>query len=81
MSKNKDNRVKASSREKYNFDIAKGQGHTEVMNVCNTLSNGDILEFQMLFGYDEEQIRCGSHTKPCQKPYIFDLRLKVVSGT
>ena len=33
MSKNKDNRVKTSSREEYNFDIAKGQGHTEVMNV------------------------------------------------
>ena len=70
MSKSKDNRTETSSWWKYNFDIeANGQGYTEVMNACDTLSNGDTLEFQMLFRYDEEQNSCGSHTKPCQKPY------------
>ena len=46
------------------------------MNACDTLSNGDTLEVQMLFGYDKEQISCGSHTKPCQKPYKFDFEVK-----
>ena len=46
------------------------------MNVCDTLSNGDTLEVQMLFGYDEEQISCDSHTKPCQNPYKFNFEVK-----
>ena len=30
----------------------------------------------MLFGYEEEENSCGSHTKPCQKPYKFDFEVK-----
>ena len=48
----------------------------KVTNACDTLSYCDTLEFQMLFGYEEEHNRCGSHTKPCQKPYKFDFEVK-----
>ena len=55
------------SRNKYNFDIeVKGQGHAEVMNVCDTSSYDDVLMCKI----------CGSNTKPCQKPKRFDLEVK-----
>ena len=45
ISKSKDDLAQTQIRgDKYNFDIeVKGQGHTEVMNVCDTLSHGDTL--------------------------------------
>ena len=40
----------------YNFDIeAKGQGHTEIMKICYTLSNGDTLMCQIR--YDDSKVQ------------------------
>ena len=55
---------------------AKGQGHTDVMNVCDILSYGNTLLCQMSYDYVKGQKRCGLNTKQCQKSYKFDLQVK-----
>ena len=47
MSKSKDDLARLKNGENTNFDIeVKGQGHTEVRNVRNTLYHGDTLMCQ-----------------------------------
>ena len=53
---------------KYKFDIkAIGQGHTEVMNVWDTLSHNDALMCQILYDYFKRQKSCGPNTKTYDK--------------
>ena len=55
----------------------------KVTNACDTLSNCDTLEFQMLFGYEEEQNRRARTQSHAKNHMNLTLRSKVnvVSGT
>ena len=57
MSKSKDDLGQTQIHgEKNNFDIeAKGQGHTDVMNVCDTLSLSKTLMCQIWYDYVKGQ--------------------------
>ena len=46
------------------------------MNVCDTLSHDDTLMRQIWYDYVKRQKRYGPNTRPCQKPYKFDLQVK-----
>ena len=60
-----------------NFDIeVKGQGHTEIINVCDTLYHGDKLTCYIKNDFVKGQKSCGPNTKPCHKPYKYDLEVK-----
>ena len=59
------------------FDIeVKGQGQTEGMNVRYTSFNGDTFTCKTQYEYVKGQKSCGPNTKPCHKPYKFDLGVK-----
>ena len=76
MSKSKDILPDSNPWWKHNFDIeVKGQGHTEFMNVGDTLYHGDTLTWQTKYDYVKGQ-NWGLNTKPCYKPYYFDLEVK-----
>ena len=62
---------------KYNFDIEViGQGQTEFMNVRDTSYHGDTLTCQTKYDFVKGQKSWGLNTKPCHKPYKFDLEVK-----
>ena len=44
----------------------KGQGHTEVLNVCDTSYHGDTLMCQIWYDIVKRQESCGLNTKLCQ---------------
>ena len=46
------------------------------MNVRTTLYNGDTLKCQTKYDYVKGQKNWGLNTKPCHKPYKFDLDFK-----
>ena len=78
MLKSKDILPDSNSWWKYNFDIeVKGQGHTEFINVRDTLYHGDTLTCQTKFDYVKGQKSWDLNTKPCHKTYKFDLVVKV----
>ena len=54
----------------------KGQFHTEFMNVRDTSYNGDSLTCKTKYDYVKGQKSWGVITKPCHKPYKFDLIVK-----
>ena len=47
------------------------------MNVRDTLYQGDKLTCQTKYAYVKGQKSRGLNTKPCHKPYTFDLKVKV----
>ena len=77
MSKSKDDLARLKNGENTNFDIeVKGQGHTAVRNVRNTLYHGETLTCQTYYDYVKGQKSCGTNTKPCHTPYKLNLEVK-----
>ena len=77
MSKSKDILPDSNPCWKYNFDIeVKNQGHTEFMNVHDTLYHGDTLTCQTKYDCVKGQKNWGLNTEPFHKPYKFDLEVK-----
>jgi hypothetical protein len=59
------------------FDIeVKGQGHTKVILVCNTLPYGHAPTFQISLTYLERQKCYGPDKKILFKKQLFDLEVK-----
>ena len=59
------------------FDIeVKGQGHTKVILVCNTLPYGHAPTFQISLTYLERQKCYGPDKKILFKKKLFDLEVK-----
>ena len=80
MSKSRDVLPDSNSWWKYNFDIEFiGQGHTELMHVHDASYHGDSLTCQTKYDLvkGQKQKNWGLSTKPCHKPYEFDLEVKV----
>ena len=64
------------------FDIeVKGQGHTKVILVCNTLPYGHAPTFQISLTYLERQKCYGPDKKILFKKQLFDLEVKVQGPT
>ena len=62
---------------KYNFDIeVKGHGYKEFMNVHDTSYHCETLTCKTEYDYVKGQKSWGRNTKPCHKPYKFDLEVK-----
>ena len=60
--------------QRHKFIDAKGQGHTGIMHVYDTLSHGDTLMCQIWYEHDKRKKKsCGRNNKLCQKTYKLDL--------
>ena len=57
------------------FEV-RGQGHTEVINVCDILSSGFLAMCQIWEAYVEEHRSYGPGINPCEKKHNFDLDVK-----
>ena len=87
MSKSKDDLAQTQIRgDKYNFDIeVKGQGHTEVMNVCETLYPMVIHscdKYALTMSKEKKAVaQTQSHVKNPTINFTLRSKVNVVSGS